>query len=165
MGTTLYKLTAEMQMLLDMAEDPECDPQAIADTLEGLQYDMDEKFESYCCVLRQLEADQYAVETEEKRFNKKKQTIKNNIDRMKQAMQNAMVVSGRKEVRAGLFNVKLQNNGGLKPIVFDGEVPDEFVRFVPQNDTAAIRAYLDGLGDGECEWAHYGDRGQHIAIK
>ena len=71
MGTTLYKLTAEMQMLLDMAEDPECDPQAIADTLEGLQYDMDEKFERYCCVLRQLEADQYAVETEEKRVNKK----------------------------------------------------------------------------------------------
>ena len=54
---SLYEISAEMQELMDWLNDPETDEQAIADTLEGLQFELEQKAEGYCKIIRQFEAD------------------------------------------------------------------------------------------------------------
>lgn len=169
MGSSLYELTSEYLELMDWMNDPETDSQAIADTLEGIQGEIEQKAENYCKMVRQFEADAEAYAKEADRFNQKKAICENNAKRMKLALQNAMVATGHDDkngLNAGLFKLKVVNNGGLKPLVIDGDVPSDFIKFVPQNDNEAIRKFLDGLDEGDkCDWAHYGDRGRHLSIK
>ena len=164
---SLYQLSNEMIELMDWMNDPETDPEAIKDTLEGLQYELEQKAEGYCKVIRQFEADAEAYKNEAARFSQKQAVAENNAKRMKEALKNAMVATGHeKGMDAGLFKLKIAGNGGKKPLKITGIVPDEFVKMMPTNDNEKIREYLDGLAENEeCVWAHYEDRGTHLSIK
>lgn len=164
--STLYELTNEMLELMEWMSDPETDAQAIQDTLEGLMGEISDKAEQYCFVIRQFEADAEAYKKEAERFSQKRAIAENNAKRMKQAVQRAMELTGQEKMDAGLFKLKISKNGGLKPLVIDGEVPAEFVKMVPQQDNDAIRKFLDALDENDtCAWAHYGERGAHLSIK
>ena len=45
--STLYELTGELLELMDMMEDPDCDPQMIQDTMEGSELEFEEKVERF----------------------------------------------------------------------------------------------------------------------
>ena len=166
---TLFELTDEYRRLLEFAEDPDVDPVAFADTLEGLQFEFENKAESYCKVIRQIEADAKSYNDAAQEFMRKKTVCEASIKRMKEALMKAMVATGHDDkngLNAGLFKLKVVGNGGQKPLVIDGQVPEQFVRMVPQNDNDAIRRFLDSLDENDrCDWCHYEDRGRHISIK
>ena len=165
----LYELTNELITLMDWMNDPETDAQAIADTLEGVQYEFEKKAEGYCKVIRQLESDAEAYRKEEERFSQKRAICENNIKRMKEALMKAMVATGydgKNGFNAGLFKLKIAGNGGKQPLKITGEVPQEFIKMVPQNDNEKIRAFLESLGEGDaCTWAELQPRGTHLSIK
>ena len=91
--STLYELTSDYEALLTMAEDPDIDEQAFLDTLEGIDGAIEDKADNYARVIRTLEADAAACDAEAKRLRNKKQTIENNIKRMKSALQYSMQVT------------------------------------------------------------------------
>lgn len=167
--SSLYQLSEEMVQLMDWMNDPEADQQAIADTLEGLQYELEDKAEAYCMVIRQFEADAEAYSKEAERFNQKKTICENNAKRMKDALMQAMVKTGHDDkngLAAGLFKLKVSGNGGKKPLKITGDVPSEFKRVIYEDDHKAIREMLEHLPEGqECEWAHLEERGRHLSIK
>lgn len=166
---SLYELTNEMAELMEWMNDPETDDQAIKDTLDGLQFELEAKAESYCKVIRQFEADAAAYKAEAERFKQKQSVCENNAKRMKEALLLAMVATGhddKKGLDAGLFKLKVAGNGGLKPLIIDGQVPDKYINYTPSFDNDSIRKFLDGLDENDkCEWAHYGERGTHLSIK
>ena len=92
---TLYELTDDYRNLLEMAEDPDTDPEAFADTLEGIEGAIEDKADGYAKVIRTLEGDAAACDAESKRLRNKKQTIENNIKRMNAALQYAMEMTGK----------------------------------------------------------------------
>lgn len=163
---TLFELTIDEKRLLEMAEDPECDPQAIADTLEGLQYEIDIKAEAYCKIIKQIEADKKAYHDAAQDFLRKETTCDASIKRLKERLKWCMETTGRESIDAGLFKLKIAGNGGQKPLIIDGEVPEQFVKLIPQNDNDKIRRFLDSLDENDaCAWAHYGERGTHLSIR
>ena len=134
--STLYELTGEMITLMDWMNDPETDAQMIADTLEGLQYELELKAEGYCKVIRQFEADAETYKKEAERFSQKQAICENNAKRMKEALMKAMVATGHDDkngLNAGLFKLKIAGNGGKQPLKITGQVPEQFVKMVPQN--------------------------------
>lgn len=164
---TLYELTGEMIELMDWMNDPETDDEAIKDTLDGLQYELEDKVEDYCKVIRQLEADADAYKAEADRFYQKVIICNNNVRRMKEAVMKAMIATGNeKGMNAGLFRLKVAGNGGQKPLKITGEIPQEFVEMVPTADKDKIRKFLESLDSADaCAWAHLEDRGTHLSIK
>ena len=84
---SLYELTSEYMELLTLAEDPDTDPQAFADTLEGLTGEIEDKADNYAKVLRMLDGDAQAIRDEERRLKARREAIENNIKRMKQMLQ------------------------------------------------------------------------------
>lgn len=164
---TLYEISAEMQELMDWMNDPETDPEAIADTLEGLQFELESKAEGYCKVIRQFEADAQMYKAEAARFAQKQALAENNAKYLKEKLKNAMVATGNENgLDAGLFKLKIAGNGGKKPLKITGDVPEEFVKMVPQNDNEAIRNFLESLDENDvCAWAKLEDRGTHLSIK
>ena len=146
---TLYELTNDYAELLLMAEDPDTDPQAFTDTLEGIEGAIEDKADNYARVIRNLEADAAACDAEAKRLRNKKQTIENNIKRMKSALQYAMQVTGKRKFKTPLFSFNIQKNPAA--VVVDEQyienIPERFlVRKDPEINRKAIK---DAIAAGE----------------
>ena len=151
--STLYELTNDYMNLLELAEDPDIDEQAFMDTLEGIDGALEDKAEGYAKVIRTLEGDAAACDAESKRLRNKKQTIENNIKRMKAALQYAMQATGKTKFKTALFSFGIQKNPASVVIDHAGKVPANYwIPQPPELDKKAIKAYLkenDGV-----EWAH-----------
>ena len=78
---TLYEMTTAANALYEMLCNNEIDAQTITDTLEAMG--AEEKLESYCKVIRQLEADAEALKAEKARIADKQKTVENSVARMK----------------------------------------------------------------------------------
>ena len=159
---SLFEIVDDMQELYQLATDPETDPQVFEDTLEGLKGELEVKACGYVNVLKQLDMEAKQAKEVSKMFADKAKVRENNIKRMKDALQWALTTQGLKEMPAGAFTIKLQNNGGVAPLEITGEVPQNMTKVIVEPDNDKIREYLK---DNECDWAHLGERGQHIVIK
>lgn len=146
---TLYELTEDYMNLLELAEDPDIDEQAFADTLEGIEGALEDKAKGYAKVIRTLEGDAAACDAESKRLRNKKQTIENNIKRMKAALQCAMQITGKTKFKTSLFSFDIQKNPAA--VVIDEEhlenIPDRFL--IPQDPQIDKRAIKEALKAGE----------------
>lgn len=87
---TLYELTNEYLQLLKMAEDPDVDEETLKDTMGAIDGEIEYKAGCYAKVMKILDGDIATLDAEIKRLTTRKQTIKNNVDRMKNALEMAM---------------------------------------------------------------------------
>ena len=126
--STLYELTNEFQMLLDMAEDPETDPEVLAGTFEALEGEIEVKADGYARVIRELEAQEAAIKAEEDRLANRRLGISNNIRCMKLSLQQAMQATGKTKFKTDLFSFGIQKN------------PPAVVLDVPEDDLESIPA-------------------------
>ena len=151
--SSLYELTEQFQELLSMALDPDVDEQALADTMEGIECEIKEKADGYAKVIKSLEADVEALETEEGRLAKRRKNISANIGRMKKALESSMRATGKTKFKTTLFSFGIQKNPPSLKIDMPDRVPDEFL--IPQEpkiDSAAIKKELkEGV---VYDWCH-----------
>ena len=162
--STLYEITNDLETLYEMATDPECDPQALSDTIEGVMGAIEVKSAGYVNVIKQLEMEQKQAEEVSKAFADKAKVRENNIKRMKTALITVMDRLNVSEIPAGNYTIKMQNNGGKDPLKIDNpeKVPDSLCKVTVSPDSDLIRNYLK---DHDVDWAHVEPRGRHITIK
>ena len=62
----LFEIKSEYLAVLDLAENPETDPQTVADTLEAINADFEEKCDNCAFIIKQLKVDIAALKEEKK---------------------------------------------------------------------------------------------------
>ena len=144
---TLYELSNEYQLLLELAEDPDVDPDTLADTLEALGGEIEVKADGYAKVMKQLEADAAALKAEEKRLATRRTVCENNIKRMKEALQNAMEATGKTKFKTDLFAFNIQKNPPSLVLDEGKPVPEKYL--IPQEPKVDTKAIKDALKAGE----------------
>lgn len=149
---TLYELTGQYRELLELAESEELDKQLIADTLEGLDGEIEIKADGYAKVIRELEGKADLLKNEIERLSKRKSAIENNIKSMKEALQNAMFITGKTKFKTDLFNFNIQKNPPRLVIDKPEEVPEEYL--MPQEPKINSKAIKDMLKEKELPFAH-----------
>ena len=157
---TLYDLTDQMAALLaKMEELPPEDPEerelwetALNDTMAMLLEDFADKADDYGRVMKQLQADAEAVKTEKMRLAKRQQAIENNIDRMREAIKQSMLITGQKKIKTDLFSFGVWPRLALV-IDKEDEIPDDLLRIKVEPDKAAIKAFLKAQPDST--FAHF----------
>ena len=151
--STLYELTEAYQELLSMALDPETDPEALADTMEAIDGEFENKADGYAKVMKELKAIADARKAEAKRLLDGAKSVEVNIDRMKAALMTAMKLTGKTKFKTELFGYGIQKNPPALKIDMPDRVPDEFL--IPQEpkvDSAAIKKELkEGV---VYDWCH-----------
>lgn len=170
MDKSLYQLTDEFQLVMDMLDDPDADVETINDTLEAISGNIEAKVDGYGAVIRNLEAKRAAVDAEAKRLANRRQTLDNRIARMKAAVTEAMRLIGKKKIDGNLFSFTIAKNGGRRPIVIDADltdIPANFVKISMTPDKDAIAEYLQAAEAEhvECSWAHWGEQGESLRIR
>lgn len=128
---TLYDLTQDWIQLMNLLEDG-ADEDVINDTLEGLDYEIEDKAEGYAKVIRNIESDIAGLKTEIERMTDRKRVLENNISRLKNNLQAAMELTGKTKFKTDLFSFNVQNNPAA--VIMDEQylenIPEEYL--IPQ---------------------------------
>jgi hypothetical protein len=162
---TLYELTDELLTILAMAEDDD-DDEALKGSWEAVNLEYNDKIEGYCKVVKQMEADCYAIREEEKRLADRRKRIERRIEWMKGNIKISLEAVGKRKAGGKLFTASIRANGGQLPLVVEAkaeELPAEFRKIEFKADNAAIREALEA--GRELEFAHFGERGETVNIK
>lgn len=138
---TLYEICDEIRQLYEMAEDGDVDPQIFADTLEGMQFDFEEKAEQYAIVTRSLMGQAEILKAERDRLNDRIASLENNADRCKRTLETAMIETGHRKFKSKLFSFNIQKNAPSLGDIDESKVPAEFwVLHAPTIDRRALLA-------------------------
>ena len=160
---TLYDLTADYMALQEMMEDDISDD-ALLDSMESIEGLYEDKIDGYAAVIRTLEAEATAYKEEADRMANKAKVIRNNINRMKNAMYESMLQTGIRKVKGKRFTVAIQKNGGKAPFVLTWDnpntLPDELVERKPNIE--AIREFTEKNGE---TYGYFAERGESLRIK
>ncbi len=166
---TLYEITGELLELQNMIEEG-MDPDVINDTIESVEFDLEQKAEGYVMVIRNLEAQAKAIKDEEKRLREKRLAAENGIERLKKRLFDSMNATGKKKLNAGVFTLSVQKNGGALPVIIDADVenmPKEMLKIDIKPDTKRIAELLqdDQKSRYYSKFAHFGERGESLRIR
>lgn len=140
--SNIYELTQDFLTIQEMMEDPELDPQTLADTMEAVEGELEIKAESYAKIMKNLDGDVEALENEIRRLTSRKKSIEENIKRMKAALQGMMEVTGKTKFKTDLFSFGIQKNA--PSVVIDVEdvydIPEDYLKYkAPEINKTAIK--------------------------
>lgn len=163
---TLYQITGAYLQLLEMAQDPEIEPSIFADTLEAVEGDLEVKAEGYAIVDSELQTRIDGVEREIERLNGWLASMKNNKRRLREALMQALTVTGKTKLETEHFRIGIARNGGKQPMTISApieEIPEAYIIREPKVNTAAVREALEQ--GKELPFARLEERGQHLSIR
>ena len=81
--SNIYELTSNYEHLLNMLYDEDVDEQAILDTLESIEGDIEDKADGYAKIIKELEAKQKARKEEAKRLTDSAKIFENRVKVLK----------------------------------------------------------------------------------
>lgn len=153
---TIYELTEDLMKLYSMASDPEIDEETLADTIEGVEGELEVKADGYAKVIRQMEGDIASIKAEMDRLASRKKLMENSKDRIKKALESAMRATGKTKFKTDLFSFGIQKNPPSLKLADDLDVntiPPEYIVWPePTIDKTKVKDVLKA-GE-ELEWAH-----------
>ena len=143
---TLYELTDEWLQLLQLAEDGEIDQDVLADTLEGLDFEIELKADGYAKVIAELDHTIAALKAEEKRMSSRRKAMENHIDQMKKSLFEAMRSTGKEKFKTDLFSFSIRKNPA-SVILDTTDIPEEYL--VPQDPVVNKKQIMADLKAGK----------------
>lgn len=170
----LYELAGDFLQLMDMLEDEEIDEQVILDTLESIDFEIEQKADGYAKIIKSLESNIDGLNKESDRLTNRRKTYENRIKWLKQNLEMCMRATGKRKFTTDLFSFNIQKNGGKRKLVVDVDVekvPKEYrVKQPDAIDGDSIRDFLKENGvegqDGSinCEFAHLEPQKESLRI-
>ncbi|EPR7327062.1 siphovirus Gp157 family protein [Listeria innocua] len=104
----LYELTESYQNVLDIAEQLEAE--TLKDTLDAITESIEVKAENTAKVIKTVNAEIEALDTEIKRMSSRKSTLKNNVESMKHYLKEELEKVGLDKVKGQHLTIRIQNN-------------------------------------------------------
>lgn len=145
---TLYEITGALLELYELADEQELD---VADTLNMMEGEYSDKVEAYASVIKQLATDADSLKAEIDRLTQRKRTIDGNVERMKTALMESMIASGKEKIKTTFYSVSVR---GYESVVVDdpAAIPEEFLKY--SEPTVNKVELKKALKEGEVSGAH-----------
>lgn len=121
----LYEITREALELASLLETDELTPELEA-ALHINQFQLQEKAANYAKVIANIQSDSDAIDAEIKRLKAMKETKDRAVNRLKEALREAMMVSGIDKIESPLFKLSLRRSEAVEVDVVEA-LPNDFV--------------------------------------
>lgn len=148
---TLYEMKSDWLAVLELMEDG-ADEEVIADTLESLNYEIEEKADGYAKIIAELNSKVDGLSAEIGRLQERKKTLENNISRLKGNLQDAMILTGKEKFKTELFSFGIQNHPPTVVIDDPTSIPAEYL--IPQEPKVDKVSMKEFLKSNKCTFAH-----------
>lgn len=135
----LYELTGEMLTLMNALYEEDLEESEILARCEELEMAIEDKAEGYAMIIRSLEADIDALDSEMKRLSSRKASISNKVKWLKYNLEASMRATGNLKFKTALFSFGIQKN---PPAV---KIDDEkaFLDWIQENTRYDFLTYRD----------------------
>ena len=140
----LYEISGailELQEKLDNAQDEDT-KQCIQDTLESIDYSIEEKAENIVKIIRNYEGDISSIDAEIKRLQSMKKVKSNNIDSLREYLKTNLISINKPKVETPLFKITVGKGQAKLEIEDETKVPDEFIKTRFEVDKTALKEAL-----------------------
>jgi len=122
---SLFELSLNYQQVLSMIQEGESD--RYEDTLEMLKDAIEDKVQGIHYVIRQLDGEINTLEKEKERLDKRINTRKNGIKRLKQYLQEEMKKCEMQKIETPMVTVWIQSNPPSVDIKDENKLDDEYL--------------------------------------
>lgn len=145
---SLYELTADYNAVLTLLDNEDIDFDVVADTLEAIEENINDKAENYAKLIRKFEAEEKAIKEEAKRLTDRAKTSANRAERLKTALFERLKRSNIQKVEGKIFTISFRNSTAVN-VVDQSLIPDELMRVVPETKAPDKLAIAERLKAGE----------------
>lgn len=159
----LYELTGQYLQLQKLADDPETPPEVLADTLEGITGEIELKAQGLLQVVRGIESDIDALDSEIARLQEMKKVRQNRIDSLRDYLKFNMQQSGITKITCPLFSITLAAGRDVVVIDDENKLPSDLVYLKRTPDKVRILAALKAGED--VPGANLGKSAESLRIK
>ena len=162
----LYEITQSFTSALDLFTDPEqaFDEALIADTLESIQMDFEDKAIQTAMVIKTMQAESDAIKSAIASMYARQKAIENRADNLKAYLLHNMQAVGVKQIKSPWLVLNIQASPPSLNVFDESKVPDSFKHEIVtvKIDNATIKNLLkDGGAVDGCELV----KGEHLRIK
>ncbi|UGC97754.1 resistance protein [Pantoea phage PdC23] len=139
--TTLYTIANEFAAL----SNSDMDPEMIADTLEGIEWDLEVKVEQCLAVCKNELALAEALKEEARKLTERAKAAENRVSSIKEYVAKSLETAGKKSLKAGIHQVTVRAPSKSVEIMDSGALPSEFVEYetVIKADKLAIKKQIE----------------------
>jgi hypothetical protein len=128
--TSLYELSTEYQSAFNEMMALDMDEQTIADTLEGLQGELEVKGRSVAAYFLNLQADVDAIKEAEGRMVARRKSLESKVTAMKDYLRDNMQKTGITEISCPEFCIKIGKPSKAVEITNELLIPEEYKKVV-----------------------------------
>ena len=153
----IYELTGAFAQIQSMIEHGQ---EGLDDTLKSIECALEDKVEGYVSIIKNITSDIEGLKAEEKRLAERRKSLESSIDRMKSALEFALINSNKDKVKTSKFTVSFRKSSSVE-ITNEALVPSEFIKIERKVDKAQIKNLLK---HHELEFARLVDK-QNLQIK
>ena len=164
--TSLYLLTAEYKAVEAKLEAMDLDAQTIADTLESVSGDFEEKAINVAMFIRNLEASAAAIKQAESDMSDRRKAQEKKAQVMKEYLKDNMQACGKIKIESPYFALTIKKNPSAVVIDVAGAIPSELYTYpVAPEPFPDKKAIADLLKAGEEVYGCHLENGTRLDIK
>lgn len=145
----LYEIKNEFNELLLMADEQGLSLDDIKDTIDGIEFEFEEKADSTAKMIRTLIADADAVKAEKDRLADREKALRNSADNLKKYLETMMLEVDKKKFKTKLFSFNIQKNASSVKVEVEELLPKKYL--IPQPDKVDKKQLLKDLKAGVIE--------------
>lgn len=143
----LYELAENYLNLQELLENDEIDQEIITKALDEVGGELEDKAENIAKLIKTLEVDVNGYKSEEKRLSDKRKSLENRIKSLKEYLDNAMKITGKKKFKGKLFSFNIQKNPASVNVTELSLIPEDY--FIEQDPVLNKKLLLAVLKNGE----------------
>lgn len=145
----LYEIKNEFNELLLMADEQGLSIGDIKDTMDGIEFEFEEKADSTAKMIKTLIADADSVKAEKDRLAKRETALRNSADNLKKYLETMMLEVKKKKFKTTLFSFNIQKNPKTVNVEVEELLPKKYL--IKQPDKVNRKQLLDDLKAGVLE--------------
>lgn len=131
---TLYELMTDYTNFISAVESGDIPEDAIADTLEAIVGDIDDKIDNTACLIKALAAEEAAIKAEEERLAKRRKVKENARERIEAYLSEMLIAMGKTEFESPRNKITFRKTPGK--VVLANE--KAFIEWAIKNDDSLV---------------------------
>lgn len=139
---TLFQITDRYRNILEIAEMMEEEEQ-FEEALKSIDDEIEVKADGYAAVIEELKMKKEKSKELKERFAAKEKALDTRIKKMKESLQDSMLLTGKTKIKTDLFTIYIQKNQPSLSVVDEKKVPKKyFIEQAPQINNTILKQEL-----------------------
>ena len=147
--TALYELTTEYRTALAVLENSDLDADTIRDTLEGLQFPVEEKSKNVAMFVKNIEATAKAIREAEGQMAERRKRLEQKIESITEYLKTNMEACGITKIDSPFLTLAIKRNPASVVVDNPDLIPAEFLRTPPVVSVPDKKLIGDRLKSGD----------------